>query len=197
MNSQPHSDYDSPWKEALDVYFEDFLAFFFPQAHREINWERGYETLDKELQQVVRDADLGKRLADKLVKVWLHDGEETLVLVHIEIQGQYDVNFAQRMFVYHYRIYDRYNTQVVSLAVLGDENSWWQPREYGYSRWGCELRLQFPVVKINDYQGRWQILEGDTNPFAVIVMAHLRTRETRDNPQTRLLPEIEFSPVTL
>jgi hypothetical protein len=29
----PQANYDSPWKEALEHYFEPFLAFFFPQAH--------------------------------------------------------------------------------------------------------------------------------------------------------------------
>ena len=58
------TDYDSPWKEALDRYFELFLAFFFPHAHAEIDWLRGYEALDKELQQVVREAELGRRVVD-------------------------------------------------------------------------------------------------------------------------------------
>jgi len=35
----------------------------------EIAWTQGQEFLDKELQKVVRDADLGRRYADKLVKV--------------------------------------------------------------------------------------------------------------------------------
>ena len=51
------TDYDSPWKEVLDCYFEAFMAFCFPQAHAEIDWSRGYEFLDKELQQVVRDKE--------------------------------------------------------------------------------------------------------------------------------------------
>ncbi len=37
---------------------EDFFALFFPQAHVEIDWAHGYTFLDKELQQVVRDAAL-------------------------------------------------------------------------------------------------------------------------------------------
>jgi len=40
------NDFDGPWKEALDQYFEAFLAFFFPVAHAEIDWSRGYESLD-------------------------------------------------------------------------------------------------------------------------------------------------------
>lgn len=68
--SENATEFDSPWKEALERYFEDFILFFFPQAHGEIEWSRGYEFLDKELQQVVRDAELGRRLVDKLVKIW-------------------------------------------------------------------------------------------------------------------------------
>lgn len=32
MVSSP-TDYDSPWKEALQRFFEPFMAFFFPTAH--------------------------------------------------------------------------------------------------------------------------------------------------------------------
>lgn len=125
MVNQPPSDYDSPWKEALDIYFEAFMAFFFPVAYGDINWERGYESLDTELQEVVRDAETGRRFADKLVKVWLHNGEETWVLVHIEIQSQVQSDFAKRMYIYNHRLFDRYNQEVVSMAVLGDEQQDW------------------------------------------------------------------------
>jgi hypothetical protein len=62
-------DYDSPWREALDAYFEAFVALLFPEVHAQIDWARGYESLDKEFQQVVREAELGRRYVDKLVKV--------------------------------------------------------------------------------------------------------------------------------
>jgi hypothetical protein len=114
------TDYDSPWKEMLDNYFPDFMAFFFPAVYAEIDWTRGYESLDAELQQVVRDAALGTRLADKLMKVWRRDGAEQIVLIHTEVQGNYDKDFLKRMYVYHYRLFDRYDRPIVSLAVLGD-----------------------------------------------------------------------------
>ena len=37
------SDYDSPWKEALERYFPSFMALGFPTAHAGIDWTRGYE----------------------------------------------------------------------------------------------------------------------------------------------------------
>jgi len=121
------SDYDSPWKEALDGYFEPFMALFFPDAHADIDWGRGYESLDKELQKILREAELGRREVDKLVKVWLKDGREQWVLIHVEVQAEEEADFGQRMYVYNYRIYDRYNREVVSLAILGDENPRWRP----------------------------------------------------------------------
>ncbi len=36
------SDHDSPWKEALERYFPDFLALLFPHIHAEIDWTRGH-----------------------------------------------------------------------------------------------------------------------------------------------------------
>lgn len=42
------ADFDSPWKEALDFYFQPFLALLFPHAYAQIDWSRGHEPLDKE-----------------------------------------------------------------------------------------------------------------------------------------------------
>jgi hypothetical protein len=39
--TQQRADYDNPWKEALSLYFQPFIAFFFPVIHDNINWERG------------------------------------------------------------------------------------------------------------------------------------------------------------
>ena len=179
-------DYDSPWKDVLERYFPDFMAFFFPEAHADIDWSRGYESLDSELQQVVRDAEAGKRLADKLMKVQRRDGQPQIVRIHIEVQGGYDTDFAERMFIYHYRLYDRYRQPIVSLAVLGDDSASWRPAAYRTELWGCKTLLQFPVVKLTDYAERWAALEASDNPFAVIVMAHLQTRATRHDPEARL-----------
>jgi hypothetical protein len=180
-NTNPQTEYDSPWKQILQLYFEEFMLFFFPQAHREIDWTRQPEFLDQELQQVVRDAELGERLADKLVKIYRTDGEESWILVHLEIQSQEESNFAARMFTYNYRIYDRYKRSVASLAVLGDERSNWRPNQFGYNLFGCTVEFTFPIVKLLDYQQRQSELEASRNPLATVVMAHLKAMETRND----------------
>jgi hypothetical protein len=179
------TDYDSPWKEALDVYFQPFLAFFFAEAHADIDWRRGYEPLDKELQQIVREGELGRRLVDKLVKVWLKDGQEQWILIHVEVQTAEEADFARRMYVYNYRLFDRYNREVVSLAVLGDENPRWRPERFGYTRWGFHAGIRFPIAKLLDYATQLEALEHDRNPFATVVLAHLKTLETREDQGER------------
>ncbi len=70
--------------------------------------------------------------------------------------------------------------------MLGDEKKKWLPREYSYSRWGCQLTLEFPVVKLLDYEENWELLVENNNPFAVIIMAYLKSKETRKNHLIRL-----------
>ena len=70
MTDEHPDDLDSPWKEALEQALPEFLALFFPEAHAGIDWSRGYRFRDKELQQVVRDAELGRRYADKLAGIF-------------------------------------------------------------------------------------------------------------------------------
>jgi hypothetical protein len=82
------ADQDSPWKEILEAYFPQAMQFFFPQTAALIDWERPHEFLDKEFQQIARDAEQGRRYADKLVKVWQHQGQEIWLLIHIEIQAK-------------------------------------------------------------------------------------------------------------
>ncbi len=184
MTTAP-ADFDSPWKEALEEYLQDFFAFFFPQAHADIDWARGFTFLDKELQQAVRNAALGRRLVDKLVQVWRRDGADVWVLAHVEVQNQEDATFARRMFVYYYRLYDRYAQQIASLAVLGDKRANWRPAEYATELWDCALRFSYPVVKLADYRERRDELEASDNAFATVVLAHLAAQDTRRNARQR------------
>ena len=96
-------DYDGAWKEAIERYLQPFTELCFPEAARNIDWRATPEFLDTELQEVVRDAGLGKQRADKLIKVRRLDGEAEWVLVHVEVQAQADESLPER--VYQYRNY--------------------------------------------------------------------------------------------
>jgi hypothetical protein len=89
------------------------------------------------------------------------------------------------MYVYNYRLFDRYYREVASLAVLGDERPTWRPDRFGYSLFGCKVGIEYPVVKLWDYVAHLDALEAHPNPFAILVAAHLRTQQTRDDPEAR------------
>jgi hypothetical protein len=179
------TDYDNPWKSVIEAYFRDFLRFFFPAIEADIDWSKPIVFLDKELQKVVRDGEIPKRYADKLVQVYRLNGEPALVICHIEVQGQWEGNFEARMYSYNYRLRDRYDCPVVSLAILADESDTWRPQQVQDELWGCSTHFEFPIVKLVDYQADWAALEASRNPFAVVVMAHLKTKETHKQPEER------------
>jgi hypothetical protein len=78
------SDYDSPWKDALDFLFDSFISLFFPSAHAQIDWSRGFEFLDKESQKVTAGAAVGRFLDWVL---WLPDDLETEFNDRIIVHG--------------------------------------------------------------------------------------------------------------
>lgn len=175
-------DYDSPWKEALERFFPEFLALLFPAIHQQIDWRVPPEFLDKELQQIGGNSPRGRRQADKLVKVRAKGGGDLYVLIHIEVQGDAESGFGERMFVYHYRLRDRYGLDVVSLAVLTDTTQRFRVSQYRRARWGCGVAFRFPMVKLLDYaeSARWAELEAIDNVFALVVMAQIQAKVSDD-----------------
>ncbi len=166
-------------------HFPEFMAFYFPFAHAAIDWSQPHTFLDQEFGALTRDAELGKRLLDKLVSVHLHDGSEQWVLVHLEVQGWRDARFSERMFVYNYRVYDRYQRPVASLALLADGSKRWRPSSFAYRLLGCSMGIEFPVVKLLDFADRLDELQQHENPFALVTLAHLQARQTKSNAHRR------------
>jgi hypothetical protein len=56
----------------------------------------------------------------------------------------------------------------------------------GYQLWGSAMDLRYPVVKLVDYAESQAALEASDNPFALAVLAHLKTLETRGDAEARL-----------
>lgn len=178
-------DYDSPWKDILHSAFPEFMAFFFPDAGARIDWRQPHEFLDTELRQVVQDAELGRRHADVLVRVTTLDGLTEHVYVHVEVQGGRESDFARRMFVYHYRLFDRFDAPVARFAVLADDDPRWKPDGFSFEALGLTHSVQFGIAKLLDHELRLEQLQEDANPFALVTAAHLLTRRTRGDAERR------------
>ena len=185
------ANYDEPWKAAISEYFQQFIEFFYPDIHGEIDWQKQPISLDKELAQITASAETEKRQADKLFKVWrLSDDKEIWILIHIEVQSQYETEFAKRMFTYNYRAFDLYNKPVIGLAILGDDRPSWKPNCYSYGLGDSELKYKFAVKKLLDYE--WEELKANKNPFTMMVMAHLKTQSTTKNLSERAEWKLEL-----
>lgn len=181
-------EYDSPWKEVVEIFFEDMMALLFPALHAKIDWSYVYESLEQELREVIRGAKAGLRSIDKLIKVRTQGGEAHYVFVHIEVQVTRDEEFSMRMYIYHYRLFDLHPKAVTHLAILADDEPGWRPDRFEHELMGAEVSFRYPTVKLLDYNDRWDELEvlALENPFAVVVMAHLKARATRKDNSSRL-----------
>lgn len=166
------SDYDSAWKEALHRYFRPALELLFPVVADAVDWDCGYEFLDTELRQLSVLSAAPDRTADVLAKVTLRGGGEHWIIIHAEVQNQFDPDFGQRMYGYHYRLIDRYQRPACSLAILGDGNASWRPCYYETGVLGCKMRFEFPTVKLLDFS--MDELRRNPNPLSLVVMAQLR-----------------------
>ncbi|TWI63157.1 hypothetical protein LZ24_03298 [Desulfobotulus alkaliphilus] len=185
MAKTESNDYDSPWKEAVGRYFKEFLALLFPQIHDEIDWDKGLVFLDKELQKIVRDGTTGRRYVDKLAKVWTKKNREIWVLIHVEVQGEAEDLFPKRMYVYNFRIFDSYDRDVVSLGVLTDSQKSFRPDSYSKELWGCSLDFRFPIVKLMDWEDRWDELEASDNVFSLVVMAQIKAKSSKSKDELK------------
>jgi hypothetical protein len=183
--SEARADLDSPWKEVLRAFFPQAIQFFFPQTAALVDWARPIEFLDTQLRQITREAEVGRRIADLLVKVWQRDGQELWLCVHMEVQGSKEIAFPKRMFVYNGRIVDLFDRPAISLAILTDNNPSWRPDEYRVDFPDTALHFRFGVAKLLDFKGRLAELEASTNPFALVVLTHLQAQATRNNDQRR------------
>ena len=121
----------------------------------------------------------------QLREVSLKDNTKKWILIHVEVQAGREGDFPERMFVYNYRIYDRYRIPVTSIAVLADDSPSWSPEPFKYGMWGSSMGLDYLKVKLLDYKKRWNYLQKEKNPFAIVVMAHLKALETKKDNTLR------------
>ncbi len=181
------ADFDRPWKFGLGLYFRDFMEFCLPDIATQIDWSKNWESLDKELSKITRHAAIGNCIADKLIKVHGKNGKQSLILCHLEIEGDPQRgNLPRRMMIYRYRISDVWNLPVVSIAILIDNDPDWRTDYYREACFGTYQEVRYLVIKILDYQKRWQELEAMNNRFSMVILAQLVALKTQQDSEARL-----------
>jgi len=175
---------DTLWKAIIEELIDDFILFFFAEYAHLIDFESGFEFLDKELQQIFPESETDRRHADKLIKAKLKDGSIVYFLIHIEVQGYDDEFFDRRMYEYGYRIDDRYKLPLTALAIYTHSNKATHFRSYHREFLGTIQHYEFPVYVLADHT--LAELKQIDNPFA-IVMATALMGLKRKPKDTKLL----------
>ncbi len=169
------SDYDSPWKEILENYLKQFLSLFYPSLHDDIDWPKGYRSLDKELAKIAPGAELGSCIADKVFEVCLKDGTITALLIHIEVQEQKQAHFPKRMYIYDYRLFDHYQKPTISIALLTDSDPTWRPNTYHWQLYHSEKLFRFHTIKLLDYR-QAPAKQAQHHLFKALAYAHFQAK---------------------
>ena len=136
----------------------NYWSLFFPVKRGPLIWTGELFPEPEKRSQV--------RHVDKLVKVWRKDGTDEYILVHVEVQGGYDKDFARRMFEYYCRLYVRFKRPVEALAIFTD-------REGGKTPGHCELvsmvtrmRLDYHTLYLATWEDRVLVYSGNTFALA-------------------------------
>lgn len=166
------TDFDTYWKKIITDLFDDFVAFFYPKLYSEIDWSRPYEFLEQELHNIISEKYKDTKSTDKLVKVYLKDGTETWILIHIEVQSFFEKDFAKRMLDYWVLLYTRYEVEAITaLAIFTGKKIPKVYQKFETRCFGTQLAYQYNTYKVRD-QKEALLVEND-NPFALAVLACL------------------------
>lgn len=87
------------------------------------------------------------------------------------------------MFIYFYRIYDKFTREILSIAVFSDPEEGYKPERFKYEFFGCELTFRYRTYKILEQDD--EELEASDNPFALVVLAAKRNLESRKDEEKR------------
>ena len=174
---------DGLWKIVIGDLFEDFLLFFAPELHEAVDFSKKPDFLQQELFKEILERKKGTNYADQIVKVHLKDGNEKWILVHIEVEGSADADFSKRMFRYFYRIFDKFDREIVAFAVMTGSSTSEDSLEFTYSYFGTTLDYAYNVRKVMDYDDK-ELMQSN-RLFSKVVLATKYMHETKNEVDQR------------
>lgn len=181
--TQPESDFDGAWKEALRLYFRLFLKVYFPDIEVLVDWSHPPEWLDKEIRGVVGRVKAKSRTVDLVARVKLLSGESIRILIHVEVQTSHEEGFAFRVARYTAGLQHSRQERVVSLVILGDLDPNWMPDEDVFQCGSFRSHFWFPTCKLvrrleTDWKDDWSLP-------VIIARAQIEALRTNGKPEER------------
>ncbi len=143
-----------------------------------MDFTQKFQFLYTKLAEINPDIMHEKRHADKLIKVFTKNGVEVWMLVHIEVQGYKDNDFAERMFTHFYCIRDKFKKNVMALAIFTENSPTCKPNEYIYGYENTQLIYQFDIFKVLD-KTEDELYLAD-NSFSIVMLTAKKALKTKN-----------------
>ena len=193
INASERGDGDSLWKDYLKGAFYPMLRSVLPELARDADTQKPVRFLETELRRLARytrrysdSPPDSKKFVDILAEVPLLSGENTWLLLHVEIQGRGGKeNFPLRMHRYRCILEARYNRPVAGLAILVQPIA--ADQTEGVYRWegyGSRVVYEYAVFKI--YEGDEEGLRNSDNPFDLAHYAGMMAWRQRGSDMRKL-----------
>ncbi len=166
-------DHDRLFKELIQTFFEEFILLFFPEMYEYIDFQH-LSFLSEEL---FTDVTAGEKYrVDLLVETKLK-GEDGLIIVHIENQSYVQSSFPERMFIYFSRLFEKYRTNVVPIAVFSYDTIRDEPSSFTLPLpFGNILHFRFFTVELR--KQNWRNYIRIDNPIAAALLSKMGYTES-------------------
>ncbi|AOL34880.1 MULTISPECIES: Rpn family recombination-promoting nuclease/putative transposase [Geobacillus thermoleovorans group] len=161
-------DHDRLFKELIQTFFEEFLLLFFPDMHEHIDFSH-LSFLSEEL---FTDVTAGEKYrVDLLVETKLK-GENGLIIVHVENQSYVQPSFPERMFIYFSRLFEKYRTRIVPIAVFSHDALREEPSVFSIEfPFGDVLQFRFFPVELR--KKHWRDYIRHDNPIVAALLGKM------------------------
>jgi len=182
MKKSESIDHDRLFKELLQEFFNEFIQAFFPSIFNELD----FSYLRFLQQEIFTDITSGqKHIVDLLAETRLKN-EESLILIHVENQAQYQPNFHQRMFVYYSRLYEKFRKNIIPIAVFSYDIPREEPDTLTLGL-NSQHFLYFNYLSLELRKKNWRDFVRSKNPAALALMSKMGF-----TPKERVQVKLEF-----
>jgi hypothetical protein len=182
-------DEDALFKELITEFFPEFVKFVNPDLYEAIDWERDHEFLEQEMINSLKGKfrqKFKRRYPDKVVKVFLKNGDLHFIFIHIEIQHKLETDFQRRMLLYRIFIQLKYDQDDVSAYAIftgdpPDENN----LVYYKETFGTSMMYRFTSL-IAATMDEQLLLDKKHNPFVLGMLAAKYVHQSKGNEDLRM-----------
>lgn len=176
-------DLDGNIKEATDTFFDDWLAFFFPNLHPLVDLSVAPIPLEQEFQGIIAFASGKKKIVDKLYQITMKPVIKTvgrskkavqkpvkeIILLHTEAETSPKSTFTRRVFLYAAVAIAKYHKRLTALVIYTGKRVPKNRNYFEMSFHGTLLRYVFNVYVVAE-QKEEDLIKSE-NIFALIILA--------------------------